>query len=342
MGKYLHNHVVTAGYVRRFTDASGRVTRVDLSAPVGQRSELRRPERVGYRTRFFSNREIASAMERQLSVIEGAGLEVLRDIDALWPLESDKRFDHRFKLALLVAVHMVRNPSFHQRMARATAMALPRRLSEYKLDAGQQEELLQHLTSEHFVVERMISMIRQNASLVASAHWTLLEFSDRLLATSDQPVTVVPVLPDGMSAPVDPQPTTGLLNCEEIRFPIDSRRALLFSWANELDTQRPLTADVDLAAELNRATIAQADQEWFHHPARIPTRIAGGRLIPDEGCHPLARRLLPDYDSVAALESPRRHEARRCIERMTDEGEQSDENGKISIYVGRVRAGKFR
>jgi hypothetical protein len=101
MGRYLHNHVVTAGYIRRFTDDFENIQRVELAAPA--EPERRRPETVGHR-RFFENREIAKTMENRLSVIEGAGLEVLKEIDALWPLESDERFDQRFKLARLVAI----------------------------------------------------------------------------------------------------------------------------------------------------------------------------------------------------------------------------------------------
>jgi len=158
MGKYLHNHVVTAGYIRRFTDDFGNVKRVELAAPA--EPKRRRPETVGHR-RFFENREIAKTMETRLSVIEGAGLEVLKEIDALWPLESDERFDRRFKLARLVAIHMVRNPDFHLRMAKATAVSISQRLPEYNLDAGAQKELLRHVTSEPFRVGHMMSMIRK-------------------------------------------------------------------------------------------------------------------------------------------------------------------------------------
>src|SRR6476659_5389519 len=124
MGKYLQNHVVTAGYIRRFTDDFGNIERVELAAP--DEPERRRPETVGHR-RFFENREIAEMVENQLSVIEGAGLEVLKEIDTLWPLDSDERFDQRFKLARLVAIHMVRNPDFHLRMAKATAVSISQR-----------------------------------------------------------------------------------------------------------------------------------------------------------------------------------------------------------------------
>jgi hypothetical protein len=339
MGKYLHNHVVTAGYIRRFTDDFGNVKRVELAAP--DEPERRRPETVGHR-RFFENREIAETMENRLSVIEGAGLEVLQEIDALWPLESDARFDQRFKLARLVAVHMVRNPDFHLRTAKATAVSISQRLPEYNLDTGGQKELLRHITSEPFIVGHMMSMIRKNASLIASAHWTLVEFDTRLLATSDQPVTIMPILPEGITAPVATQPATGLLNCEEIRFPIDPNRLLLFTWANSLDTPAPLPGSDDIAADLNRATIGQAEQEWFHHPERRPTRLHRSGVFAVEECAPIGRRLLPDYGSAPALQSPRRREAERCIERMTEEDEQPNEDGKISIYVGRVKAEEFR
>jgi hypothetical protein len=338
MAEYANNHVVTAGYTRGFTDGSGNVLRVDLANP-HKAPEPRRPETVGRRRYYFEDPVIARTMERHLSRIESAGLEVLREIDALWPFDPDNRFDQRWKLARLVALHMVRTPDFHTRTARATTLSVAQRLPEYSLNAGQQEELLEFITSEQFVVGHMMSMIRKNASLIASAHWTLIEFDDRLLASSDQPVTIVPILPKGATTRLEPQPPTGLLNCEEIRFPISPHRALLFTWLNDLDVPAPVRGDAEIAANLNRATIGQADQEWFYHPALRPTRLPSRGVFTINECSAIGRNLLPDYDAEAASESPRREEARNCIERMTEEDEEPDADGKIKIYVGRVKQG---
>lgn len=334
IAKYIDNHVVTAGYTRRFVDDDGCVLRIDLTKQVSEEAKRRTPETVGYRPRYFADREIARRAEQRLSVIEGKGLEVLNRLDEVWPLEGKGTIKPRWYLARLVAVHMVRNPGFWDKMAQSASISLAQRLPEYKLDATQERELLHVLTSEAFAVNHMFSMIAKSASMIASAHWTVIEFEDRLLATSDQPVTAVPLLDDGATTPVDPQPPRGLLNTEEFRFPIDPHRALLFTWANEPDTPEPIHGDDDIAANLNRSVIGQAEQEWFHHPARRPTRLPSSGIY-TEDCTALGRLLLPSYDTAAAVNSPRRNEASRCIERMTEEAGFA-EDGKMTVYVGRL------
>lgn len=311
--------------------------RVDLTKPVNEKAERRTPKTVGYRPRYFANREIARRAEQRLSVIEGKGLEVLNQLDEVWPLEGKGTIEPRWYLARLVAVHMVRNPGFWDKMAQSASISIAQRLPEYKLNATQERELLQVLTSEEFAVDHMFSMIAKSASMIASAHWTVIEFEDRLLATSDQPVTAVPLLDDGAKTPVDPQPAHGLLNTEEFRFPIDPNRALLFTWADALDTPEPVQGDDDIAANLNRSVIGQAELEWFHHPARRPTTLPRSGLY-TEDCTALGRLLLPNYSTAAAVDSPRRREANRCIERMTEE-DGLTEDGKMTIYVGRVGIG---
>ncbi len=336
ISKYADNHVVTAGYTRRFADPAGCVRRVDLRKPPEAEAERRNPKTVGYRSGYFTDPKIAREAERRLSVIEGKGLEALADLDKRWPLEGERSLESRVDLARLVAVHMVRTPAFRGATAKAQAVSLARKMPEYQLDPSQEKELLHHLTSEEFVIDHMFSMITKNTSMIASAHWSLIEFDDRLLASSDQPVTAVPLLGDGDKAPIQPQPIRGLLNPEEFRFPIDPSRLLLCTWVNDLDAPEPIRADDDIAADLNRAVIAQADQEWFYHPARRPTSLprSGVRV---EGCSAVGRSLLPGYDAAVAVESGRRHEANNCIEKMTEDA--PNENGEIKIYVGRVKLG---
>ena len=149
-------------------------------------------------------------------------------------------------------------------------------------------------------------------------HWALIEFPEPLLATSDQPVSVVPLLESGATVEVQAFPQTGFLETEEIRFPIDPHRALLMSWAVGFDTERALSASPDIAAELNRTTIAQADREWVHHPARRPTRLKADELG-DRFCRPVANQLDRNYTTDYARNSPRRKQAGKLLNGMIDE-----------------------
>jgi len=127
----------------------------------------------------------------------------------------------------------------------------------------------------------------------------------------------VPLLALGEAATVDAFPEHGLLATEEFCFPIHPRRALLFTWANEPDTRDTVDGTHDMAANMNRAVIGQADREWFHHPERRATRL-GIDGLPSFECRPLGRLLLPDYGTEAAIKSQRRFDATKCINEMIE------------------------
>jgi hypothetical protein len=313
VGQNRKNHIITAGLLRRFADSRGLVQPVPRAGLVTTTLKPRRPENTGYRQRFFQDRVIAAATERTLSQYESKGLAALRTLQAKWPLEDDARIADRLDIACLVAIHILRTPAFRHHVDEIQNRALP----DYQLSDGAMEPFLQEATSEGFRVSLMLGMIPKLASLIASAHWSLIEFDDRLLATSDQPVSIVPVLPEGMSAPVSAVSAGGFLLAEEYRFPIDPYHALLFTWANEPDAPTLLRGDHDIAANLNRAVISGSDREWFHNPERRPTMLSLD-AVPTSACFPIGRLLLPDYDMTAVLESQRRIHASACIEEMIE------------------------
>jgi hypothetical protein len=201
-----------------------------------------------------------------------------------------------------------------------------------------EERFIVESSSEKFAVEHFLSLIPKTASLIASAHWTLIEFPDRLLATSDQPVAIVPILPDGTRAPVDAAPRGGILFAEEFRFPIDPKHALLFTWAEGRDTPVVPTGSDDLAADLNRAVVSQADREWFHHPQRRPTTLPLSGLRTGD-CSPVARRLMPEYGPAAAVESLRRRAAAERLDLMIEKEITSEAH---IAQVGVVAVGDHR
>ena len=315
VANYVDNHIVTAGYLRRFANDGGLIQPVRPRDPSNRPIPLRRPETVGYRSRFFSDPELAEQAEQTLSQWEGRGLQALARIDRTWPVDTDAKYRDRLDIACLVAIHMVRNPAFRSYVARLQSENIELQTPELNGSNESDEDFLRLVTSERYWVGYMLGAVPKMASLIASTHWTMAEFPDRLLATSDQPVTAVPLLIRGIPTGVAPQPESGFMLTEEYRFPIDPRRALIFTWANRPDTPKPVRASYDIAADLNRAVIAQLDNEWFHHPSRRPTclPLTG---IPTSECRPIGRLLVPGYGPTQALRSKRREHAEECLSRM--------------------------
>ena len=151
---------------------------------------------------------------------------------------------------------------------------------EREFSSDKVSELIRSLTSNEFRVSHMLETIPKTASLVASMHWTLLDFEGQLLATGDQPVTAVPLLGDNDRAEVAPMPSTGYVATTELRIALSPSRALLLTWMNDEDPERPLQCHDAVAVELNRAVVAQADREWFHHPEPAPGTDYRRRLRP--------------------------------------------------------------
>lgn len=98
---------------------------------------------------------------------------------------------------------------------------------------------------------------------------------------------------------------------------------------DEPDDTPPRRGTDELAAQLNRAVISQADQEWFHHPARRPTTLIPP-LLASPGCAPLGRLLHSHYDAPYAERSRRRADTTKNLEHMIEEG-ISDEMRVVSV-----------
>jgi hypothetical protein len=320
---YSNNHIATKSYLKGWADpeARNKLACVLLDDPLGL-SEKKHPRRVGARENFFgANPDIRRRAEERFNKFESKGIEALRRLEDAWPPEGETRSD----IAALVGVHMVRNPAFIARATLLSEAEAERKMPAYrKTMSGEQiGTMLTHFRSIEFKIDYMLSLVLKQASLLAGMHWTVIEFPDPLLATSDQPVSVVPILEDGETANIEVFPQTGFLGTQEIRFPIDPKRALLMTWIEGFDTERAVRASDDIAAEMNRTTIAQADREWFHHPARRPTRLKQADLA-DRFCRPISQQLASDYTPEAARNSGRRRTAEKTLEEMI-EGEVSNE-----------------
>jgi hypothetical protein len=325
MSNYANNHVASACYLRPWADEDGNLRRV-LAGQL--KSEPKRPAKAGFRRRLFGNAAVSKAAERRMTVYESEGIDALRRIDADWPLDLPTKA----KIGALVAVHMVRNPAVLEMTSQLLSKQIIDKLPQYEREFSPDKvsELIRSLTSNEFRVSHMLETIPKTASLVASMHWTLLDFEGPLLATGDQPVTTVPLLGDNDRVEVAPMPSTGYVATTELRIALSPSRALLLTWMNDEDPERPLHCHDAVAVELNRAVVAQADREWFHHPDRRPVRIT----VDDfdlESCRAISHGLIPGYSVEAAAVSPRRDHTRELLEGMI-------ENNVLNAYhVGGVR-----
>ncbi|HEY0280563.1 MAG TPA: DUF4238 domain-containing protein [Solirubrobacterales bacterium] len=247
---------------------------------------------------------------------------MLRQIEDLWPLSDSDRF----ALAGLLAVHVYRSPSGRGRIREISTAELARREDEYRssMNDGQLEAFYSAVRNERFEVQYMLESIPKTAALIASAHWTLVEFPAPLLATADQPITVIPLLDDG-TAPLRTLPTSGLLGTEEFRFALNPSVALICTWIDRPDGDPPVRGSEEIAAQLNRAVIDQADGEWFYRPGRRPA-ITLDELRPS-GRRPVGRILFPGYGISQVRESRRLVETTRNAETMIE----TDTEGRVVI-----------
>jgi hypothetical protein len=259
-----------------------------------------------------------------MNVYETRAISVLRRIDNLWPLSDSDRW----ALAGLLAIHIYRSPIGRSRIREISTAEIGRREHEYRasMSPGQLEGFYSAVRHERFEVQYMLETIPKTAALIASAHWSLVKFPAPVLATSDQPITVVPLLDDGGAAPLQTLPTTGLLGTEEFRFALGPDTALVCTWMDRPDGEPPIPGDEAVAAQLNRAVIGQADGEWFYRPGRRPTTITADNFQPF-GCRPVGRLFLADYGAAHVRGSRRRAETMRNAETMIE----TDTRGRVVI-----------
>lgn len=313
MGEYGKNHIATAAYLKAWTGDDGRMRRVKVGDLI---SEPKRPESAGFRRRFFGDRALSERAERVFGVYERRGLEALKRVDDEWPvLDMGTRTD----IGGLVGIHMIRNPAFVANDERMIQEQLTRNQPTYAETMTQMQlnAIVDHMTGDQFKVEHMLESVPKQRSLVASMHWTLVEFDAPLLATSDHPVTAVPFLPDDVRIDVTAMPQAGYLATSELRIALSPTRALLGTWLNDEDSPEPIHGSERDAVQLNRAVIGQADREWIHHPDRWPPRLTVEDFEMAQ-CHPVAFRLIPGYDRDSAMSSDRRAHAGELVNGMIE------------------------
>lgn len=320
MSKYKDIHVASRFYLARWAGSDGRlqvVTLPDLA------SESCRPESVGHRPRLWgSSPALRRDVEEALGPHESKAAVVMRSLKTRWPLQADG--DERLAIAMFVALHFWRAPDSFAglRLTQPPLIDKQLRTGSREMSSDQVDQFLKLVSSDEWRSSTFKRFLPKTAGAFASMHWTLVEFDEPVLATSDQPVTMVPIMKPGDSSPVRAVPDVGILNCQEIRVAIDPRHALLLTWRDGLDTAMPVVGSDWISAQLNRAVIGQADTQWFHHPDRRPVTVTPP-LLDYLGCEPVAPKLLHGYGVPEVIGSERRRQVDDIVTRQIDDDDDS-------------------
>lgn len=319
------NHVASRCYLDAWTDESGYLVAVRKAPRIAHRA---RPAAVGYRKNFWGgDPELRAAAEEAVGVVESAAAQVLRRVPDEWPLLRGST--EWFSLIQFLALHAVRTPQWLAFAERQREADIARRLDEHRQVFGERlDAFLDHLRSDRQMIELLLGQIPKMASLLGSMHVALLRFNGPMLVASDQSLAPVPLVRPGGPAAVAAVPDTGFLATEEFRFPVDPRHALLLTWLDEPDDRSPIEADFAVACDLNVATAAQADREFFHCPGRTPPFVVPpfAQLVTS----PIGRRVFERYTPQAARESERRKRAGEILNRLVED-EVTDRIEVVSV-----------
>jgi hypothetical protein len=265
-------------------------------------------ENVGTRRRFYQRERPDGTkindVEWTLGEIESAATPLLRSFEDDWPLSGDDEL----RLAVLFAFQHLRTPRWKQAYERRTRSFVDEydRENPTALSPAEVEEHNAQLLSDSHRLTQMISTGMTAASVFASMHWTLLDFSRPVVATSDHPVVLWPGV-ESRSPQATEITQVGVLECIEIRLPLSPTRAVLMTWSDNADDEDSRVRGTrDHAANLNAFTIESADRQWFCQPGSSTPRASGN-------LRPLSIGLVPGYTAVAAANSRRRQSVSEMV-----------------------------
>jgi hypothetical protein len=283
----------------------------------------RRPEcfdastrNAGTRSRYYRrtrpNGETADDIEASLSIAEDRATQPLTDLIAGSPITVEIKGG----VAQFLALQMLRGPAFFA-MREELLAPLIERLDETSFKpraleraGGDVAVLRQRLTDASLgstaSLMAMLTASMKVATLLAYMRWQIMRFDSPLLAYSDHPVVLWPMVARRY-LPFKRQ-GFGPLDPLEIRVPIAPDAAILMTWMDLSDENRLLLGPL-AAAELNAFTIGQSDRQWMHRPGSEPP-VAAGELAP------ISRLANPAYDRSTALRSARLARARAFIRRV--------------------------
>ena len=292
------SHVVPRNYLENFAISGKLALRMagwSASKPTSTRNAA---VRKAFYSRTRPDGSRIDDVEWSLAQLEAVTASILRDIDDAWPLDLDAKR----KLAELFAHQLIRGQqwkAWHEGFTRRFIAEYERGEQHSPEDRIRIQAMGQHLLTDTSRLSRMLSLGTKVTAVMASMHWTLVEFGRPWVATSDHPVVIWP-LAEGARAPQVTPMDVGMLETLEIRVPLSPYLALLMTWKDDPDDEDArIRGRRDHAANLNAFTVAQADPQWFHQPSAL-TPIAAGRLVP------LSTQLFQGYGAATVIRSRRR------------------------------------
>jgi hypothetical protein len=320
----VRNHTVSQCYLDRWA-RDGYVTVV-----LGDgRRRPARPKTVGFTKNFWGPDEaLRVEVEQRLSLTEGPAAETLRQLPDAWPFPPGHE---RWRdLLLFIGLHLVRSPKWLEGIQDMAPELILRRVPEWSRSMPPEavDHVVKHLLSEAFRTELMMGQIPKMASMLGCMNCTVLEAPRPWLMVGDHPVVVVPLLKTGEAAPMQLVPDGGLLETVEVRFPIDARRALLFSWLDQPHREDAVEIGYDHAVNLNRSQLGQVASQWYMAPDSRPPFVVPPFLTSPASS--LAPKLLDGYAPRSARVSRRRQEAMKMLDRLI-EGEITDRVETITV-----------
>lgn len=311
--KVPHSHIVPAGYLRSWT-TDGRIAMrlVDRAASkvIGVRDAAVRTD--FYKRMRPTTGDVMYDTEWSLGTLENVALPVVTQLSELWPLTDDDKA----KAAEFFAAQYVRGPAFkawHERFLSDVSRtdieklrADPERYASPRpgmTHAEAVEQSIEHLFGDTWRHRRMLSLVRSLATLIGSMHWTLVQFEQHRVVTSDHPIVSWSFRRGERSRPAANDLDEGVGETLEIFVPIGPGHVLLMTWLDAVDRSDIVGGLGRHIATANAFVVANADRQWFHRPGDSPWRpVKGPRK-------PLSADLVPRYDVHTAARSSRRREA---------------------------------
>lgn len=323
MGLAKHSHIAAKGYLKAWTeDGLLGVGWVNREGPT-----LLPPSQVAVRSGFYLDQGPDGSandwFEGQMGRVESSALRVLRRVETDWPMDTAARAT----LSEFLALQYLRSPAY-RRWHADTVQTASENVRRQKTDRTEE----QILAAEAILVkdrERHLLMAAQlpvAGTVFVNMHWTLLRSGSPRLATADHPLVPVAV---GERQPVSAISPGGLMGIAEVRFAVSPRLLLLLTWRDEHGAEPTLRMPHNLVVNHNTLVIAQAEEQWFHHPSR---RAEHGR----SGSWPSLVSQLPGMRGVTPL-GTRRHNVVKQVALEVVESEGPERDGIRSIDWPSVR-----
>jgi hypothetical protein len=258
-----HSHIAARGYLKAWS--------LDGQVGVGWVNRDDGPPRLplshaAVRSGFCLDRDADGTtndwLEKQMSRVEAPAIDILRRLEDDWPVDIKARA----KLSEFLALQYLRSPAYRKWHAQALPGARdtvrkPEHTDEL-LDAV--EAHLSEDRQRHLMIAGQMPMV---GTFIANMRWTLLRCGSPRLITSDQPLVPVAAGPRQPISAVSPR---GMSSIAEIRFAVTPQTLLLLTWQDDHTPETIVKMPYEAVRNHNTLVVAQADEQWFHHPSARP------------------------------------------------------------------------